>query len=89
MDDQTKSVDQSDRPLTEADIASVRPMPRARRVRHDLRLSPEEFSARYRIPLDVLKAWETGQAQPDAANAAYLEVIAREPETVRRALMPS
>ena len=33
--------------------------------------------------------WEQGRAEPDEAARAYLTVIAREPEMVRKALKPS
>ena len=46
----------------------------------------QEFSVRYRIPLGTLRDWEQGRTEPDQAAQAYLQVIAKEPETVSRAL---
>ena len=37
-------------------------------------------------PLDALRNWEQGRRQPDVCARAFLVVIDREPEAVRRAL---
>jgi putative transcriptional regulator len=76
------------RPITEEDIASgrVRLVPRVRTLRRALKLSQEEFAARYHIPVGTLRDWEQGRKEPDAAAKAYLRVIASEPEMVRKAL---
>lgn len=76
-------------PLTEADMARMKPIPRVSIVRRALRLSQEEFSQRFRIPLGTLRDWEQGRKEPDAAARAYLVVIARNPEAVREALDPA
>ncbi len=73
-------------PLTDERLAKSRPVPRAKIVRRALGLSQEEFAARYHIPVGTLRDWEQGRFEPDAAARAYLCVIAREPEVVRRAL---
>lgn len=49
-------------------------------------LSQAEFAQTYRIPLGTLRDWEQHRREPDQAAHAYLQVIAREPEAVRRAL---
>jgi putative transcriptional regulator len=36
--------------------------------------------------VSTLRDWEQGRFEPDAAARAYLTVIAREPDIVRRAL---
>ena len=59
-----------------------------RGVRKHLRLSQVAFAARYRIPVGTLRDWEQSRKRPDATALAYLRVIAREPETVARALNP-
>lgn len=74
------------RPFTAAELASARHTPRARLIRRALGLTQEEFAARFQIPLGTLRDWEQGAAEPDQAARAYLEVIALEPEAVRRAL---
>ncbi len=73
-------------PLTEERLATLRRVPRAKSIRRTLGLSQEEFAARYHIPVGTLRDWEQGRFEPDAAAQAYLAVIAREPDIVRRAL---
>ncbi len=58
----------------------------AKRIRWRLGLSQREFSETFRIPLGTLRDWEQHRREPDQAARAYLEVIAREPDAVRRAL---
>jgi len=49
-------------------------------------MSQAEFAKSFRIPLATLRDWEQHRRVPDQAMRAYLEVIAREPDAVRRAL---
>ena len=58
----------------------------AKRIRWALHLSQIEFAKTFRIPLGTLRDWEQHRRDPDKAAQAYLEVIAREPDAVRRAL---
>ena len=58
----------------------------AKRIRWELRMSQVEFAKTFRIPLGTLRDWEQRRRDPDRAARAYLEVIAREPDAVRRAL---
>jgi putative transcriptional regulator len=76
-------------PLTPERLAKMRRVPRAKTVRRALGLSQEEFALRYHIPVRTLRDWEEGSIEPDAAVQAYLAVIAREPDVVRRALEPN
>ena len=73
-------------PLTPERLAKMRRLPRTKSLRRALGLSQEEFAARYHIPVGTLRDWEQGRFEPDAAARAYLTVIAREPDIVRRAL---
>jgi len=73
-------------PLTETDFARMKRVPRIKTLRRALRLTQEEFAARYRIPLGTLRDWEQGRCEPDQPARAYLTVIARDPEGVMRAL---
>ena len=66
----------------------MRLVPRTVTIRRALKLSQEEFAARFHIPPGTLRDWEQGRSEPDAAARAYLRVIAREPEVVPRALEP-
>jgi len=58
----------------------------AKRIRWALHMSQVEFAKTFRIPLGTLRDWEQHRRDPDKAAHAYLEVIAREPGAVRRAL---
>jgi putative transcriptional regulator len=58
----------------------------AKRIRWALHMSQSEFAKAFRIPLGTLRDWEQHRRDPDQAAQAYLEVIAREPDAVRRAL---
>jgi putative transcriptional regulator len=61
--------------------------PQVKIIRRALGISQEDFAARYHIPIGTLRDWEQGRAAPDQAARAYLTVIARDPESVRKALI--
>ena len=73
-------------PLTPERLAKMKQTPRAKIIRRALRLSQEEFSARFHIPLGTLRDWEQGRKDPDTAARAYLRVIGRNPQAVIDAL---
>ena len=74
------------RPMTEEEFQRARRVPRTKTLRRALGLTQEQFAARYQIPLGTLRDWEQGRSEPDKPARAYLTVIARDPEAVRRAL---
>jgi putative transcriptional regulator len=74
------------RPLTQEDLERMPLVPRVVTIRRALKLSQEDFAARYHIPVGTLRDWEQGRKEPDAAARAFLRVIATEPEMVRKAL---
>jgi putative transcriptional regulator len=74
------------RPLTEADFRRMRRTPQVKIIRRALGISQQDFAARYHIPIGTLRDWEQGRVAPDQAARAYLTVIARDPEAVRKAL---
>jgi len=76
-------------PLTPEDMKHMKRTPQVRVIRRALRLSQEEFSARFRIPIGTLRDWEQGRKDPDAAARAYLMVIGRNPSAVTEALQPA
>jgi putative transcriptional regulator len=78
--------DHDARPMTAEQRRSAQRVPRTKTLRRALSLTQEEFSARYHIPLGKLRDWEQGRCEPDQPARAYLTVIARDPEGVRRAL---
>jgi putative transcriptional regulator len=77
--------DRDNRPLTSAEIAKLRRVPRAKTLRRALGLTQEEFAARYQIPVGTLRDWEQGRTEPDQAARAYLNVIAHDPQNAQSA----
>ena len=80
--------DRDNRPLSPDDLVRMKRMPQVKVIRRALGISQEDFAARYHIPLGTLRDWEQGRVAPDQAARAYLTVIARDPEAVRKALNP-
>ena len=76
------------RPMTDDEWNAAPRVPRIKIIRRALGLSQEDFALRFQIPLGTVRDWEQGRKQPDAAARAYLRVIAREPDTVWKALSP-
>jgi len=75
-------------PMTSAQLRIARRVPRTKTLRRALSLTQEEFATRYHIPLGTLRDWEQGRCEPDQPARAYLTVIARDPEAIRRMLNP-
>jgi putative transcriptional regulator len=74
------------RPLSRADLKRMKRTPQAKIIRRALRMTQEQFAARYRIPLGTLRDWDQERAIPDRSARAYLTVIARSPHEVQQAL---
>ena len=74
------------KPLMPDDFKRMKRTPRVKLIRRALGLTQEEFAGRFHIPLGTLRDWEQGAAVPDQSARAYLTVIARDPEAVRKAL---
>jgi len=74
------------RPLSGDDLRRMKRTPQTKIIRRALRLTQEEFAARYAIPLGTLRDWEQGRSEPDQPAKAYLKVIASDPEGVSTAL---
>jgi DNA-binding transcriptional regulator YiaG len=55
-------------------------------LRERLGKSQEQFAARYRISLDVLRNWEQRRNEPDPIARNLLEMIERDPFEVERVL---
>lgn len=55
-------------------------------IRKGTGLTQAEFAQRFGFPIGTLRDLEQGRARPEAATRAYLLVISREPEAVKRAL---
>jgi putative transcriptional regulator len=55
-------------------------------VRRSTGLTQEEFAAKFAISLGTLRHWERGDRMPRGTALVLLNVIAREPKAVMRAL---
>jgi putative transcriptional regulator len=73
-------------PLTDEELERVCTARRIQAVRAHTGLSQRRFAETYRINVARLRDLEQGRTQPDSAMLAYLTVIEREPEAVKRAL---
>lgn len=50
------------------------------------RLTQQAFAKRYGLTFGAVRDWEQGRKRPDRAARIVLQLIASEPEAVRRAL---
>ena len=73
-------------PLTAAQLARVKPVALAKRLRWKLKLSQQEFAERFGIPVGTLRDWEQHRSEPDQATRSYLRVIEHNPDAVVSAL---
>lgn len=80
------SSDPDNPPLAKKRLQLLKRVPRVQTLRRALSMTHQEFAARYHIPLGTVRDWERGRSSPDQPARAYLTVIARDPELVRKAL---
>ena len=73
-------------PATKAQLARARRVPTVRALRQKLKLTQEQFAARFHLPLGTVRDWEQGAHRPDKAAQVLLTVIAKYPDAVARAL---
>ena len=73
-------------PATKAQLARARRVPTVRALRKKLKLTQEEFAARFHLPLGTVRDWEQGAHLPDKAAQVLLTVIAKAPDAVADAL---
>ena len=64
--------DPDNQPMTGVQLAQMRRVSPAKRIRRKLGLSQEEFARRFQIPLGTLTDWEQHRREPDQAARAYL-----------------
>jgi putative transcriptional regulator len=69
-------------PLTAKQLAGMKPMSRVKLLRVRLRLTQEQFSKRYGIPLTTLRDWEQYRSEPDKAAQSYIRAIEALPEAI-------
>lgn len=57
------------------------------RIRAKIGMSQGKFAAYFGVKVRTIQEWEQGRVVPSGAARAFLTVIDREPEAVRRALV--
>ncbi len=57
-----------------------------RSIRNHLHMTRKEFSDEFGFSLRTLEKWERHERQPEGPTRAYLMVIAKNPNAVRKAL---
>ena len=73
-------------PLSDDQLARMRRVPLAKRLRWKLGLSQDDFARRFGIPVGTLRDWEQHRSKPDQAAESFLKVIAANPKAVEKAL---
>jgi putative transcriptional regulator len=73
-------------PASKVQLARARRVPTVAALRKKLKLTQEEFAARFHLPLGTVRDWEQGAHRPDKAGQVLLTVIANDPDAVVRAL---
>jgi putative transcriptional regulator len=58
-----------------------------RRIRKKIHMSQSEFARYFGVSTRTVQQWEQGRRVPTGASRAFLTVIDKEPEAVRRALV--
>ena len=76
-------------PLTDEELAEMRPVPIPPKIREELGMTPLEFAKAFDLPLDAVLTWEAYGTVIDLTAIAYLRVIEQDPEAVRAALTKS
>ncbi len=74
-------------PMTEEELSKVKAVPRVKTLRRVLKLTQEEFSKRYGIPLGTLRDWEQGAKEPDTTAKSYIRAIMGDAEAVAMAYL--
>ena len=57
------------------------------RIRKKIKMSRSQFAAYFGVSVRTVQEWEQGRVVPSGAARAFLIVIDREPDAVRRALV--
>jgi putative transcriptional regulator len=55
-------------------------------IRKKVKMTQSQFAAYFGVNIRTLQEWEQGRSEPSTPSKAFLIVIDREPEAVRRAL---
>jgi len=88
-DDEVMAAARSDpdaQPLTPAQLARMRRVPRVKTVRQRLGMTQAEFAEAFHLPITTLRDWEQHRSVPDAPARALLLAIERDPKAMRKLL---
>lgn len=72
--------------ITEGFVAHVPEEVDVKAIRLGLGLTQPEFSSRFGFDVRAVQEWEQKRRQPERSARILLQIIAREPEAVKRAL---
>jgi putative transcriptional regulator len=73
-------------PLTEKQLARMKPFSRVKLLRIKLHLTQEQFAKRYGIPVSTLRDWEQYRTEPDQTTQSYIRAIEAFPDIIAQAL---
>ncbi len=71
-------------PMTEEELARMKPRTDTKALRARLGMTQEEFAANFGLSLSALRDWEQFRVRPDQAARTLLRVIAADPDAVRK-----
>jgi len=72
---------------TQAGVAHIPDEIEMARIRKKIHMSQSHFAAYIGVSVRTIQEWEQGRVVPSGAARAFLTVIDREPDAVRRALL--
>lgn len=72
-------------PMTDAQLAEMRPVPNSREIRVKLKLSQTEFAEKFDLSVGTVRDWDRGRRQLDRGTQALLRAIEYAPEMVEEA----
>ena len=57
-----------------------------KKLRQDLKMTQEEFAAKFKFSVGAVRDWEQGRCDPTEAAQTLLTIIARAPDAVLQAV---
>ena len=75
-------------PLTEEELARMRRVPDARKIREVLGMTQAEFACAFGLSLGTVRDWEQRRFVPDRAARALLRIIEKFPVEAQDAMLP-
>lgn len=80
-----EAIDYSDGKLKKAVVHEFSPLD-VKNIRAKLGMSQNEFASAFGISVSTLRHWERGDRSPQGPALVLLNIVAKEPQTVLRAL---